>query len=158
MIDKILYFLGLLFFSNAIQAQVTGHQVLNVFGGSASQAAINGVVAMGEVFTGSVKSGNYGSLGIIGFSEDKMMTSFQEDEMIQFITYPNPAIDIVTIDSPKPILKVYLFDTEGRLVISESDGTGKVDVSDLKSGLYYIKLFTKDQKHYSLGWLMKIQQ
>lgn len=85
------------------------------------------------------------------------MTSFKEEEWIKFITYPNPAMDFITIESPKPIQTIYLFDIEGRLVLRNDDGKGITDVRHLKTGTYLIRLTTKDSKAYTLGWLTKIQ-
>ncbi|MCB0647551.1 MAG: T9SS type A sorting domain-containing protein [Saprospiraceae bacterium] len=157
MIYKILYFFLFLLFTQTIQAQLFGHNAITVYGGSSSNVKLDGAIAMGEVFTGSVSSRPYASLGIISLAGNKLTTSFEEDEWIKFVTYPNPAMDFIIIESPKLIQTVFLFDTEGRMVLRNNDGQGKVDVHDLKTGTYLIRLITKDSKAYNLGWLTKIQ-
>ena len=157
MIDKILYLFLLLLFTQTIKAQLSGHQAITVFGSSVSNDKADGAIALGEVFTGSVLNGQYASLGIVALAGDQLMTSFEEEEWIKFITYPNPAMDFITIESPKPIQTIYLFDIEGRLVLRNDDGKGITDVRHLKTGTYLIRLTTKDSKAYTLGWLTKIQ-
>jgi len=58
------------------------------------------------------------------------------------ITYPNPANDIITIDSPKPLKDIQLLTVEG-LLVKDIHSTGKkkieIDIADLPPGMYYIK-------------------
>ncbi len=60
--------------------------------------------------------------------------------------YPNPSTQNVTIDSNFPILKTYIFDLNGQLLLSSNQKT--IDVSMLKSGTYFIKIIALDDTEY----------
>ena len=62
--------------------------------------------------------------------------------------YPNPVTDFVYIMNPKGIelKKCLLLTNDGRLIGEVSpDAAGRINVSDLSSGLYYLQVFSKDQ-------------
>lgn len=58
--------------------------------------------------------------------------------------YPNPVIDILTIESADKILKFEVYDTTGKVVISEATNTNKIEtnVSRLTTGNYLLKITT----------------
>jgi len=60
-------------------------------------------------------------------------------QFLDFEIYPNPANDIVRISAPTDFRFVDIFDSTGKLVLSESADT-EINVSVLQSGLYYVKL------------------
>jgi photosystem II stability/assembly factor-like uncharacterized protein len=67
----------------------------------------------------------------------------------KFTLYPNPANDIVTIETNQtPIKKIELFDIQGRLITSEVMSTittqHQIYISQLVNGTYFIKLTTED--------------
>lgn len=137
-------------------AQVSGNESINVFGASKSSTSLQGVVAIGEVFTGSIGAGNYASLGIISFIDDKMMTSFEEEDLLSFTTYPNPAIDYIKIESPVKLTRVILYDTQGRQAIKTISTDENISIRGLKGGSYLVQVSTEKGKTYNLGWIVKI--
>ncbi|MGM5629470.1 T9SS type A sorting domain-containing protein [Apibacter raozihei] len=63
--------------------------------------------------------------------------------------YPNPASDFLFINTKEKITKVEIFDTNGRLLISENIILPKVTVSTLPKGSYFMTL------HYAKGKINK---
>ncbi|WP_185286841.1 DUF7619 domain-containing protein [Chryseobacterium indologenes] len=58
--------------------------------------------------------------------------------------YPNPAKDILYIQSKNDVIKAEIYDSTGRLVISTGVSQKSVSISELPKGNYTIRLFTKD--------------
>ncbi len=59
--------------------------------------------------------------------------------------YPNPFVDFVQINSEKSIQLIRLFDNNGRLCWQkQSNISGKLDLSELSSGLYQMQLIMED--------------
>ncbi len=58
--------------------------------------------------------------------------------------YPNPAKDILYIQSKNDVIKAEIYDATGRLVISTGVSQKSVSISELPKGNYTIRLFTKD--------------
>lgn len=69
--------------------------------------------------------------------------SIEEEEGLNMKLYPNPANNRVTIETPNILEATYsLFDYVGKTIITGpiQGGTALVDVSALKSGVYFIKV------------------
>lgn len=72
----------------------------------------------------------------------------------QFLTcYPNPALQLVTINMNQPILqgKISIFDNMGRSVFNEHIQAGNsftFDISILTPGLYYVEVLASEMKFY----------
>lgn len=62
------------------------------------------------------------------------------------LIYPNPASDLITITGNKTIItNIDVLDNTGRVILKNSNLNNKetnLDVSGLKSGVYYVRLFT----------------
>lgn len=56
--------------------------------------------------------------------------------------FPNPANHYLTIDSQTPIATAEIFDISGKLLLSALLHNNQLDISQLASGLYFIKLST----------------
>ncbi len=63
-------------------------------------------------------------------------------EQVDYKMYPNPASDIVTIQSKLPVYKVALYDVNGRFVKSFKTDSQRLSfsVSGLSSGIYLVKI------------------
>jgi hypothetical protein len=68
----------------------------------------------------------------IGVSEEELSNSL--------VVYPNPASDILSIQSSVDVVGVKIFDTCGRLVYSELN-SGPINISRLQEGVYSVQLF-----------------
>ncbi|MDR0507429.1 MAG: T9SS type A sorting domain-containing protein [Dysgonamonadaceae bacterium] len=58
--------------------------------------------------------------------------------------YPNPAKDVINIDSEKNIESVSVFDMTGRLLEQIDSWTGSLSTKNWKQGVYLIKIITPD--------------
>ena len=68
-----------------------------------------------------------------------------ENELSKNITiYPNPVKNTLTFDTKETILKVEIYDISGRILSSNSVTENKIDVSQLKTGSYILKVITEN--------------
>lgn len=71
-------------------------------------------------------------------------------ETTDFALYPNPTQNELNINlSHGAIEEVTIYDVTGQLVLRSVAGTASVDLSDLRSGLYFITVTTTDQKTFT---------
>jgi hypothetical protein len=68
------------------------------------------------------------------------INDYAEDEIL---IYPNPAQDMVYIQSGKPIMEVDIINNLGQTVAS-SENTNSVNVYNLATGIYHIVIKTND--------------
>ena len=68
-----------------------------------------------------------------------------ENELAKkIIIYPNPAKNTINFETKETILKVEIYDISGRILSSNSVNENKIDVSNLKTGNYILKVFTEN--------------
>ncbi len=61
--------------------------------------------------------------------------------------YPNPAIDFFHVNSQTPVGKVEIFNIIGKKIkILKNNNSGVFDVSDLRNGVYLVRIFNKHNK------------
>lgn len=60
------------------------------------------------------------------------------------ITFPNPVKDILQFKTIEKVLKIEIYDTTGRILSSNSVNENKVDLTELKTGNYILKVYTKN--------------
>ncbi|MCC6722745.1 MAG: T9SS type A sorting domain-containing protein [Bacteroidia bacterium] len=84
----------------------------------------------------------YGSAKIINTADDKIKI------------YPNPAIDIVNIESPNKILNVKIFDNTGRLLFVTNEN--EISVDKLTGGVYTVQVNLMNGKSFT-GKIIKLQ-
>ena len=61
-----------------------------------------------------------------------------------FQMYPNPVNDVLSISFPGNINTVQIFDTTGKQVLQVKNPTMTIDISQLKSSIYILKIMTDD--------------
>lgn len=54
--------------------------------------------------------------------------------------FPNPVQDYVNIESDKNFVVYEIIDESGKMVVSKDFNSSKIDISNLKAGVYFIKL------------------
>lgn len=54
--------------------------------------------------------------------------------------FPNPVQDYVNIESDKNFVAYEIIDESGKMVVSKDFNSSKIDISNLKAGVYFIKL------------------
>lgn len=69
-----------------------------------------------------------------------------------FRVYPNPATDLLTISSENGsnIHNVKIYDLQGKLIKNVQSDYSKIDLSQIKSGLYIIQITTESQEQYHI--------
>lgn len=56
--------------------------------------------------------------------------------------YPNPANEKIQISSDQNVMRIEIKDASGRTVMSETDKKDELNISNLKSGVYFLNLYT----------------
>jgi len=56
--------------------------------------------------------------------------------------YPNPTSDYITIKSPSKITEVKMYDMLGKLILTNTKSTDKINVSSLQTGAYILKIYS----------------
>lgn len=69
-------------------------------------------------------------------------TGINSKQENQISIYPNPAIDILRIESNVKLLGIRIFDNLGRTQLTNTGSDNQMNVSSLKAGLYYLQLET----------------
>lgn len=71
------------------------------------------------------------------YSEDCIL-GIEDSTLISFTIYPNPVSSVLFIGTQQPIEVVKIYNLQGQLI--KEDSEGRVDVSQLSAGLYFIQL------------------
>ncbi|WP_185145317.1 T9SS type A sorting domain-containing protein [Apibacter muscae] len=64
----------------------------------------------------------------------------------KFRIYPNPVNHELYISSEQPVRKIEIFDSTGKLILSNTGDLKKLNVSSLSKGIYYIIIHTNNGK------------
>lgn len=74
---------------------------------------------------------------------DLLVGGIDEENPIDWNIYPNPTADLININAKdNEIVKVEIFNLEGKRIYSPNTSVKQVDVSDLPAGNYYLKVYT----------------
>jgi len=73
------------------------------------------------------------------YSEECIL-GLEVNNIISFILYPNPAQDILNVESQQQIENLKIYNLQGQLI--KEDSSSRIDVSNLSSGLYFIQVIT----------------
>jgi beta-glucanase (GH16 family) len=104
----------------------------------------------------NVAMGGYSGTPDANFTESSMVidyvrvyqngTASTEDFFsAQFLVYPNPASDFISIKTEKSIDKIEVYSTIGKLVLREKSISKNLNVKSLKAGLYLMKIYSEDK-------------
>lgn len=88
------------------------------------------------------------------FSSDFMTTSIQNYEN-SVAVYPNPATDLVVFDMAQEAASVVVFDINGTILINEAIRNNTVSVSNLNSGIYFVRLFDAQKQQLGIAKIVK---
>lgn len=97
---------------------------------------INGDGEMDVVFASSS--------GIIRWYKNMGTLSIDEFDISEISIYPNPTSENVNIISKNRVLKIFIYNNTGQLVLSNSN---QIDVSNLKTGMYFCKIIDKNRNY-----------
>ncbi|MDR0801260.1 T9SS type A sorting domain-containing protein [Fluviicola sp.] len=70
----------------------------------------------------------------------------EENQLINLSLFPNPSANLIHISSDEVISKVELYKLSGELMLDQSvnDTSSEINISDLNSGMYLMKVYGKD--------------
>jgi len=69
--------------------------------------------------------------------------------------FPNPVQDFVNIESNKNFIAYEIIDESGKLILNKDFKSSKIDISNLKAGLYFIKLKSLDNETNIVKFIKK---
>ena len=86
-----------------------------------------------------------------GYVIDAPMTTLgvNDFELEKIVFYPNPASDFFNIQSQQEIKTITIFDATGKRVANFENQKEKVDISNLKSGIYFVEIVTSENKTFT---------
>jgi len=88
-------------------------------------------------------NGNFGSQATY-LIDVSVPAGIEEVTMDNTTVYPNPATDVLTINSGSQVQRVEIFNIQGQLVKAEAGDVHTISVKDLANGLYTLKLTTEN--------------
>lgn len=113
----------------------------------------NLIYSVGEVFVNPTNQ-NDASSGLIGAISRIEFTSLNINEIehnqsLNF--YPNPTSGSVYLDIENEIVKnIYIFDLNGKLIITQQNINNQIDLSNLQIGTYIIKTDNQNIKSFKI--------
>jgi len=84
---------------------------------------------------------------------NEIETSIKYDEKINISFSPNPTNNYLLINGLKENSKIFIYDVFGKLVIEEKNTIGKIDIQNLKSGIYILKVINNNEKLNSFRFI-----
>ena len=82
--------------------------------------------------------------------EPKSALATNDLELNDFKIYPNPFKDVITISDTKEIQQLKITDISGRLIRNIEKPSSKINLSELKSGIYYMTIHFKYGKSQTI--------
>ena len=82
----------------------------------------------------------------LGWEDDEDIDNITEEQISSVQIYPNPVNDRIFIEAETEIEEVVVYDIYGRHQVTETpshQGDLSIDLSDLKSGIYFVKINTE---------------
>ncbi len=93
-------------------------------------------LSIGQVFSQSKDTSNAKNV-------NGVIDNFELNKSIKM--YPNPVDNNLTIKSEIPITKIQIYSLLGRLVKEKKSDFRNIQLKDLNSGIYMIKIFANDK-------------
>jgi hypothetical protein len=82
-------------------------------------------------------------------------TGIEANELQQIRVYPNPVSDFIYLDGIEETKSINIYSVNGQLIKSIERIDQKIDVSDLKDGLYFISVLTTKGDQLSSRFIKK---
>ena len=102
-------------------------------------------LSIGNGFSPSQTTNKWSVEGVtlsINFSQVLSVEDNLNNKIERLRLFPNPASNIISFNLTPKLIQVY--DIRGKLLKNDSSGSKKVDVSNLKTGVYIVKFLTKN--------------
>ncbi len=84
--------------------------------------------------------------GIFDFVNSLSANDFTSNSSKDFVLYPNPAKNTLSLKSNLEIEKIIISDLTGKVIITQLNNSTKIDVEKLSEGLYIIEVFSAKGK------------
>jgi len=100
-------------------------------------------VAMGGI-AGPIDQNFTQSRMVIDYVKVYQNTGLSIDEVFanKIGVYPNPVSDVISIRTTESIEKIEMYNSLGQLIMDKNQQTKQLNVEDLKSGVYFLKLYS----------------
>ncbi len=108
-----------------------------------SQGNLNFYYAVNIANGNGASTGDYIQTGSVSINENTSSVNDAENDKINI--YPNPASNILNIDSKLNIDNVYIYNVSGQKMDIELKNN-KIDISKLAKGNYILKIISKEKK------------
>ena len=100
-------------------------------------------------FAGNVDGGFTESAMVVDYVrvyQNAAILSSGEDVFAnKFSVYPNPTSDRISVQTNENISKVEIYNTLGQTVFQEKNNFTNMNVSELRSGMYFMKIFSGER-------------
>jgi len=73
-------------------------------------------------------------------------TNILENSIVEFSVYPNPATEILNLETDLQQFSYSVYDLRGKLLLSGDEKTTQITLSDFASGSYYIELISTNSE------------
>ena len=104
------------------------------------------IVGIGSLEDGKAKDDGAAKFNSIVFDNT---VSVNSTELVKFSMYPNPAKEILYIESPNTVSSVVMFDITGKQVLRlENLTNNQINISNLNPGIYTVKI-ESDHNNYT---------
>lgn len=117
----------------------------SVTGGNINESVLDGTGQWVEVTIAEVDNANSNHPAYLGFHGEEP-NSIKTLSAFEFKLFPNPVTEILSVKTKERITKVEILSLTGKIIISETDFNYKINVSELNSGVYFIKLYNSTNK------------
>ena len=103
---------------------------------------------VGEVFVVYTVAGNT----IVSKQGEEENNNISENNVEKIYIVPNPGIEIVNIIVPKGkiVNNIFLYNIDGRIIMSKEISSNQIDLSNLPSGTYLLKTNLSDTETFKI--------
>jgi len=126
--------------------------VLN--GSGSATISETGLLSPTSVGTVTVKAVAQDGSNVSGEKEVTITEAVGIEEIHSLVSnvYPNPTNGIIQIESTKEIKIISILSLRGKLVVKRESFSNRVDISNLKNGIYIIELLNTDssKEHHQI--------
>jgi hypothetical protein len=71
------------------------------------------------------------------------------------VLYPKPAQNYISVKSKSDVIRVIIHDASGQILKEYKDCNGRLDISTLNPGVYYVEVVNTADSHYSKLYVSK---
>lgn len=160
MVIKPIYRLILLLLgSGFLVSNIAGQETVASQGEEVIFGKVNYTFTVGESIIGTLANANF--FLSQGFNQPRKLfiNSVETNSFNEFLVYPNPTLEVLTLECSNPDFDIYLYDCTGKMIPvflrRISDQKFILSISDLPSGLYLLMAITSNKELISKVRIVK---